>query len=839
MANEREGRSATKLVGLVLTAGWVYSCLFVVSAFNPVAAIEPPRVLDADWQIELVASEPDLVTPVHICFDAEGRLLVVECHTHFPPDDYDGPKVDRVYRFDDSDGDGELDRQRLFYEGGRATMGVAKLNDGWIAIASRSEVIRVRDSDDDGSADEREVLLTLKTAADYPHNGLAGIAVGPDSRLYVGQGENFGEPYELVANDASKQVGSGEGGNIFSCTLDGKDLDRFATGFWNPFGVYFDSAQRLWTVGNDPDASPPCRLLHVVPTGDYGFQFRFGRAGTHPLLAWNGELPGTLGMAAGTGEAPCAVIGQSDSLWVTSWGDNRIERFHLAPQGASWTSQLETLVQGDANFRPVGMAAAPDGSVYFTDWVDRSYPVHRKGRLWRMSRKSTVKTTVEELPQRTAEEEIALKLIRESSVGDRVAALASQDPFVRQAAIGGLVRTGQLSSVDKHRLIAPEQRYSLLTAWRWQELAAPAAVTVEQRRAWIEWGLNDDSEDVVLAAIRWASENNAKEHLTQIRMLLDRPRVSSRLFTASIAAIVFLETGSASRSARDPAIEKMLVEFASDVNRPAGLRAMAIRELSQETVHPDDKLLRSWIGADTDRELAFEVIRLLAARDSDTAFSMLAEMAGDDSLDEQTRADAIGSMARNAGMFSAVLNQAALPKSPVVIRQEAGRVLKRTWTNEDSKRPRHEDLQAWEKLVGNGGDALAGRRVFFRSTCVNCHAHSGRGATTGPDLTTLSGTTTSKRLLESILQPSKEIGPLYVPWQVLTVNGQVLTGLKLDRSGVGNSLRYQGADGMIFEVPLLDIEEQSPLAQSIMPTGLEESMSIAELRDLIAFLVGK
>ena len=74
---------------------------------------------------------------------------------------------------------------------------------------------------------------------------------------------------------------------------------------------------------------------------------------------------------------------------------------------------------------------------------------------------------------------------------------------------------------------------------------------------------------------------------------------------------------------------------------------------------------------------------------------------------------------------------------------------------------------------------------------------------------------------------------------MLTVSGQVLTGLKLDKSGVGNSLRFQGADGMTFEVSLTEIETQDPLAQSIMPAGLENTMSLDELRDLVAFLVSK
>ncbi len=204
----------------------------------------------------------------------------------------------------------------------------------------------------------------------------------------MGQGENFGEAYELIGTDGSKQIGKGEGGNIFRCKPDGSQLQRVATGFWNPFGLCFDHGSRLWKVGNDPDAMPPNRLLNVVQTGDYGFQFRFGRAGTNPLQAWNGELPGTLPMSAAVGEAACNVVVLGDRLWVSSWGDNRLERYRLEPNGATWKSQTEVVVQGDANFRPVGMAVSADGSIYITDWVDRSYNVHGKGRLCGSATKS-------------------------------------------------------------------------------------------------------------------------------------------------------------------------------------------------------------------------------------------------------------------------------------------------------------------------------------------------------------------------------------------------------------------------------------------------------------------
>ena len=74
-------------------------------------------------------------------------------------------------------------------------------------------------------------------------------------------------------------------------------------------------------------------------------------------------------------------------LLVTSWGDHIVERFHLIPNGASFQAQAQTVVRGGDDFRPVGIAVGPDGSVYFSDWVDKSYPVHGKGRLWRLRMK--------------------------------------------------------------------------------------------------------------------------------------------------------------------------------------------------------------------------------------------------------------------------------------------------------------------------------------------------------------------------------------------------------------------------------------------------------------------
>ena len=215
----------------------------------------------------------------------------------------------------------------------------------------------------------------------------------------------------------------------------------------------FDAFGRLFIVDNDPDSRPPCRLVHVVPGGDYGYRFRNGRKGLHPFTAWNGELPGTLPMAAGTGEVPSGVlVYESDqfpadyrgAILSTSWGDHRIERFRLKPSSASFKGVSEPIVSGGEDFRPVAIATAPDGSVYFSDWVDKSYNLHGKGRVWRVSAKSPPCRVVPKddaaalsHADRPTREEAAARLLKTADGRSALskAAIGHDDPRVRATAV--------------------------------------------------------------------------------------------------------------------------------------------------------------------------------------------------------------------------------------------------------------------------------------------------------------------------------------------------------------------------------------------------------------------
>ncbi len=82
-----------------------------LTAADP-APVVMPTVHDPRLKIELIAAEPDLVTPTGLAVDGRGRVLVVECHTHFRPPDYEGPAADRIRMFEDADGDGRFEKVR-------------------------------------------------------------------------------------------------------------------------------------------------------------------------------------------------------------------------------------------------------------------------------------------------------------------------------------------------------------------------------------------------------------------------------------------------------------------------------------------------------------------------------------------------------------------------------------------------------------------------------------------------------------------------------------------------------------------------------------------------------
>jgi len=435
------------------------NCIFALSfCCHPVQGdeIEFPQSLDDRLTVELFASEPDVVTVTGLTVDSKGRVLVVESHTHFRPEGYEGPETDRIRLLEDTNGDGRADRIETFFEGTTQTMNVAAHPNGWVYVATRNSVFRIHDRDGDGKAEQREDLVKFETASDYPHNGISGFAFDFAGRVFFGMGENMGEDGILVTRDVRLSANRGAGG-IFLCNEDGSGLERMATGFWNPFHLCFDAYGRMFTGDNDPGNRPPCRFLSIVDGGDYGYR----RQTLEPFIAINGEVPGTLPMTSSTGESPTGILAyESDhlpneyrgDLLVASWGEHRIDRYRLNRESASFTATTQTMIAGGEYFRPAGIAVAPDGSLYIGDWADRSYDLHKKGRIWHVRAKHSLPSgnlaAGLQSTDRWTREDAARQWLADGEPGRKKleeALRSDEEPRVRSTALAALITSGAIT----------------------------------------------------------------------------------------------------------------------------------------------------------------------------------------------------------------------------------------------------------------------------------------------------------------------------------------------------------------------------------------------------------
>ena len=136
---------------------------------------------------------------------------------------------------------------------------------------------------------------------------------------------------------------------------------------------------------------------------------------------------------------------------------------------------------------------------------------------------------------------------------------------------------------------------------------------------------------------------------------------------------------------------------------------------------------------------------------------------------------------------------------------------------------------------GRKGSAEAGKEIYRKAQCADCHRAGELGQAIGPDLTSVAGRFTRKEMLESILFPSHIISDQYRSHQVLTVDGKILHGM-LTRDPETGAAIIRDSQLREHRVEEEDIDTISPSKISLMPSGLLDNLTAAEIRDLLTFL---
>jgi len=534
----RRARRAATLVLLLLVAPpvWAQRELKIIPDPDPELERKSFQVGEG-LEVNLYAADPLLAKPIHMNFDAQGRLWVAssEIYPHVKPGQV---ADDKILVLEDADHDGRADKTTVFASGLLIPTGVVP-GDGGAYVANSTELLFLKDTDGDGQADRRRVMLSGFGTEDT-HHIIHTFRWGPDGMMYFNQSiyihSHVETPYGV------RHLNSG---GIWQFRPETMQLEVFARGLCNPWGHIFDR----WGQSFATDGAGGEGINYVFPGATM-----FTYAGATRIL--KGLNPGS--------PKHCGLEVISGSHFPDDWQGNlitndfrahRVCRFVLSEGGAGYVSrqQQEIIKTTHAAFRPIDAKMGPDGALYIADWYN---PIiqhgevdfrderrdHTHGRIWRVTFKG--RSLVERPRIVDASIESLLELLKADDefsrlhaklelkgrgtpvvdkLGQWVKSLPADDPRSEHARLEALWTYQSLDVVERkllaellrssdHRVRAAATR--VLAAWhkRVPQAAELLAVLIE-----------DEHPQVRLEAVRALSQLGTAPAAELAMRALDRP----------------------------------------------------------------------------------------------------------------------------------------------------------------------------------------------------------------------------------------------------------------------------------------------------------------------------
>ena len=363
--------------------------IILVVGLHLQAATPPPFdpsqfQLDPQLEITRWAAEPDVIDPVALCFDDAGRAYVAECRDYPSGAGPNGAVGSTIRLLEDLDGDGKPDRVTLFAEGLSYVTSVTPWRGG-VLVAAPPEILFLKDTNGDGRADVREVVLTgfKRGVSDSLVNGLR---LHLDGRIHGANGGNNG----VIASPRWSETLKADGpidlrDHDFSFNPDTGDL-ALTRRTGGGFGQVFDEFGHAFTTYNinhiqycylprryvERQSGLPTDHL-TVGISDHGEMspiFPISIAQTRPN---HPEQSGHFSAAGGMGylSSPNWPLEFSGSVFVCDVVGNIVHRDLIREVPGGWlatrsTNELERefLASRDPNFRPVALENGPDGALY-------------------------------------------------------------------------------------------------------------------------------------------------------------------------------------------------------------------------------------------------------------------------------------------------------------------------------------------------------------------------------------------------------------------------------------------------------------------------------------------
>lgn len=394
----------TLLHGLSVRSFLLLAALFTLSGFHSVIA-GPPVVttdplppaeqlkkfkLPPGFEIQLVASEPDIQKPMNLAFDAKGQLWVTHSIEYpFAATDPNAAR-DGITILSGIGADGKATKATKFADKLNIPIGVLPLPSGREAIVwSIPNIWKLTDTDGDGVADQREILYGPFDFVDT-HGNQNAFRLGLDGWVYACHG--FRNASQIKRRGEGPVVLEMQSGNTYRFRPDGSAIEQISWGQVNPFGQCFDFRGDLFTA--DCHSKPITLILRG------GYYDSFGKPhdglGFAPLTTSDDH--GSSGIAGVVSYSSTHFPPEfNGSMFVGNVVTNIVHRDKPQWRGSSpWIEKPEDfLTCEDWWFHPVDLQLGPDGALYVCDFynsiighyeVDLKHPLRdrERGRIWRI-----------------------------------------------------------------------------------------------------------------------------------------------------------------------------------------------------------------------------------------------------------------------------------------------------------------------------------------------------------------------------------------------------------------------------------------------------------------------
>ncbi|MEO6435520.1 MAG: PVC-type heme-binding CxxCH protein [Tepidisphaeraceae bacterium] len=496
----------------MMRSGIVIGLLATVCAAAP-ALGEDVRVEAPDgFVVEQVASEPAIRFPMFACFDDAGRLFVAESSGL---DLYDGLQKQtrkcRVTMLEDKDGDGRFETSKIFADKLVFPMGLA-WRDGALYVADPPDLITLIDTDNDGRADQRKVILSGFGHLD--NGSLHGLTFGPDGLLYMTMGSPDG--YKLKAADGS--VLAGTSGALLRCRPDGTYAEALCRGFENLVEIAFLPSGEI--IGTDNWYQKPLggvrdALVHLVEGGLY--PMHLSDLGTTHVITGDPLPPlATFPAVAVSGlmryegfSLPAAMRG---NLFAAQHNTRKVTRHRLERVGATFKSvDTDFVTSAHPDFHPSDVLEDADGSVLVVDtggWYVQHCPTGKirdsraPGGIYRVRFRTTEKVPD---PWGLA---FAWETLEPAALAN---SLRDTRPVVRRKAERALVLRGDAAVEHLHPLLSDQNEITQSHA-AWGLAAIGSEAALKPMRDLI---VDEPNHPVVLRSLAHRADKQASPSLAQ------------------------------------------------------------------------------------------------------------------------------------------------------------------------------------------------------------------------------------------------------------------------------------------------------------------------------------